>query len=244
MVDQKPDNIYASPLDRVADFAFDDAVARVFPDMIQRSVPGYTTIIPMIGLITERYAQAGTNCYDLGCSLGAATLAMRHGLKDTPSKLIAVDNSESMVKRCEHYIELDNSPAPIELRCADIRDINIENASVVTLNFTLQFLQQEDRLSLLKNIAKGLKPGGVLILSEKVHFESQEEQQTLEALHYDFKKANGYSELEISQKRSALEQVLIPETIDDHKQRLLDSGFSEVQLWYQCFNFVSFLAIK
>lgn len=244
MVDQKPDNIYASPLDRVTDFAFDDAVARVFPDMIQRSVPGYTTIIPMIGLITERYAQPGTNCYDLGCSLGASTLAMRHGLKNTQCRLVAIDNSDAMIKRCEHYIELDNGVTPVELQCDDIRRVVIKNASVVTLNFTLQFIQQEDRLEMLKNIVNGLHTGGALILSEKVFFEPSEQQETLEALHYDFKRANGYSDLEISQKRSALEQVLIPETIDDHKQRLLDSGFSSVVVWYQCFNFVSLLAIK
>ena len=244
MVDQKPDNIYASPLDRVADFAFDDAVARVFPDMIQRSVPGYTTIIPMIGLITERYAQSGTNCYDLGCSLGASTLAMRHGLKNIQSKLIAIDNSAAMIKRCEHYIELDNTFTPVELLCANILDIPIENASVVTLNFTLQFLPPENRVGMLEKIARGLHTGGALILSEKVHFNIPDEQNTLEALHYDFKKANGYSELEISQKRSALEKVLVPETIENHKQRLLDAGFSQVHLWYQCFNFVSLLAIK
>lgn len=244
MVDQKPDNIYASPLDRVTDFAFDDAVARVFPDMIQRSVPGYTTIIPMIGLITERYAKPGTHCYDLGCSLGASTLAMRHGLKDIECTLIAIDNSEAMIKRCEHYIELDNGVAPVKLHCNDIRHVAIENASVVTLNFTLQFIRQEDRLKLLKSIADGLHTGGVLILSEKVYFEPAQEQETLEALHYDFKRANGYSNLEISQKRSALEQVLIPETIEEHKQRLLASGFSSVVVWYQCFNFVSLLAIK
>lgn len=244
MVDQKPDNIYATPLDRVTDFAFDDAVARVFPDMIQRSVPGYTTIIPMIGLITERYAQQGTRCYDLGCSLGASTLAMRHGLEGSKCSLIAIDNSEAMIKRCEHYIELDNSSTPVELRCEDIRQTNINNASVVTLNFTLQFLQPEDRQPMLKKIADGLHDGGVLILSEKVHFLPQSEQSTLESLHYDFKRANGYSELEISQKRSALEQVLVPDTIELHKQRLLDSGFTQVQLWYQCFNFVSLLAIK
>ncbi len=244
MVDQKPDNIYASPLDRVTDFAFDDAVARVFPDMIQRSVPGYTTIIPMIGLITERYATSGTNCYDLGCSLGASTLAMRHGLKNTQSTLIAIDNSEAMIKRCEHYIGLDYGITPVKLRCDDIRSVTIENASVVTLNFTLQFIRQEDRPSMLKNIANGLRTGGALLLSEKVYFEPTQEQETLEALHYDFKRANGYSDLEISQKRSALEQVLIPETIEEHKQRLLDCGFSSVAVWYQCFNFVSFLAIK
>ncbi|WP_250654982.1 carboxy-S-adenosyl-L-methionine synthase CmoA [Alkalimarinus coralli] len=244
MVDQQPDNIYASPLDRVTDFAFDDAVARVFPDMIQRSVPGYTTIIPMIGLITERYAKPDTNCYDLGCSLGASTLAMRHGLKNTQCKLVAIDNSEAMIKRCEHYIELDNGATPVDLRCDDIRNITIENASVVTLNFTLQFIRQADRPKMLKSIANGLRKGGALILSEKVHFSPTAEQEALEALHYDFKRANGYSDLEISQKRSALEQVLIPETIEEHKQRLLDSGFSEALVWYQCFNFVSFLAIK
>ncbi len=243
MVDQQPDNIYATPLDRISDFAFDDSVARVFPDMIQRSVPGYTTIIPMIELMTARYVQANTHCYDLGCSLGASTLAMRHGMKQSNARLIAVDNSPAMLERCRHYIELDNEPTPVELVCQDVLTVDFELASVITMNFTLQFLPPEQRPALLARIAEAMIDGGALILSEKIFF-AEDEQSHLEALHYDFKKANGYSQMEISQKRTSLEKVLIPETREAHIQRLKEAGFSQVFTWYQCFNFVSFLAIK
>lgn len=244
MTDIKPDNIFATPLTKVTDFAFDEAVARVFPDMIRRSVPGYTTIIPMIGVITEHYAQAGTSCYDLGCSLGASTLAMRHGLKNKNCELIAIDNSSAMLERCSHYIELDNETTPVELMCADINDIVLKPSSVITLNFTLQFIDPDLRLTLLSKIFGALKPGGVLILSEKICYEDPHEQSTLEQLHWDFKRANGYSELEVSQKRSALEKVLLPDTLNTHKARLTKAGFTVSHLWYQCFNFMSLIAIK
>lgn len=227
-----------------SDFRFDSAVARVFPDMIRRSVPGYTTIVPMIGIITEQYAQPGSHCYDLGCSLGASTLAMRHGLQFDDCELIGVDNSAAMIERCEHFIALDDHPLPVSLRCEDILITDLSDASVTTLNFTLQFVEPGERLPLLQRIANATRPGGVLILSEKVRFESDSDQDIQTHLHHEFKRANGYSDLEISQKRSALEQVLIPETISDHRERLLSAGFSEVMVWYQCFNFVSMLAIK
>ncbi len=243
MKDLGPDTLFASPLDRVNDFAFDEAVARVFPDMIQRSVPGYTTIIPMIGLLTERYAQNDTRCYDLGCSLGASTLAMRHGLAGKRASIVAVDNSPAMIERCAHYIELNNEQAPVQLVCEDIRNIAFEACSVVTLNFTLQFLPVENRAPLLTRIADALVPGGVLILSEKLRF-ADEEQNEQQELHWLYKRANGYSDLEIAQKRSAIEKVLLPETLATHQQRLQDAGFARSFVWYQCFNFVSMLAIK
>jgi len=244
MKDQRPDKLFSSPLDQVNDFAFDEAVARVFPDMIQRSVPGYTTIIPMIGLLCEQYAQDDTACYDLGCSLGASTLAMRHGLKNKNCHLIAVDNSPSMIERCTHYIELDNDTTPVELRCQDIRALEFEACSVATLNFTLQFLPPADRVTLLEKLCQASVPGGALILSEKIEFDDPIEQQHQQNLHWLFKKANGYSELEISQKRSAIENVLLTDTLTAHQERLKNAGYSASFVWYQSFNFVSILAIK
>lgn len=240
---QALDRLFANERE-TGEFRFDTSVARVFPDMIRRSVPGYTTIIPMIEVITEQYARPGSHCYDLGCSLGASTLAMRHGIGDRDCTLTGVDNSAAMIERCEHYIALDDHPLPVSLRCEDILDIAIENASVTTLNFTLQFVDPDRRAELMARIANATLPGGVLILSEKIRFESDTEQSTQTQLHHEFKRANGYSDLEISQKRSALEQVLIPETLTKHRERLINAGFSEVMVWYQCFNFVSMLAIK
>lgn len=225
-------------------FAFDDAVARVFPDMIKRSVPGYTTIIPMIGVITEQYAQPNTQLYDLGCSLGASLLAMRHGVKADGCKLIGVDNAEAMIERCKHYVKDDHANTPVELIHGDITELAIKNASVVTLNFTLQFIEMEKRCDLLKKIYEGMVPGGALVLSEKICFAGPDQQKVQEELHWDFKRANGYSEMEISQKRSALENVLVPETAEAHIERLHKAGFSQAYQWYQCFNFVSFVAVK
>lgn len=242
--EEKPDNLFATPQRDVGRFSFNEAVARVFPDMISRSVPGYSTIVPFIGLLTERFAQPGTHCYDLGCSLGAATLAMRQALEGKQCRLIGIDNAEAMIERCHHYIELDNHTTPVDLKCDDIRNVEIERASVVTLNFTLQFLPREDRLKLLTRIRQGLNPGGALILSEKVHFNETAEQQRLESLHLDFKRANGYSEMEISQKRAALEEVLVSDSIGEHHERLQLAGFSEITTWFQCFNFVSILAVN
>lgn len=239
---QETDRLFATER-HPEDFRFDASVARVFPDMIRRSVPGYTTIIPMIEVITEQYVQPGSNCYDLGCSLGASTLAMRHGIPFADCTLTGVDNSDAMIERCEHYIALDDHPLPVQLRCEDILATPLENASVTTLNFTLQFVPPGERAELLARIAEATRPGGALILSEKIRFESSEHDiQT--RLHHEFKRANGYSDLEISQKRSAIEQVLIPESLEEHRHRLLKAGFGQVIVWYQCFNFVSMLAIK
>lgn len=238
------DKIYAQPHDRLVDFEFNEGVARVFPDMIRRSVPGYGTLITLIGLLAEQYAQPGTHLYDLGSSLGAATLAMRRRVPHHDCRIIAVDNSAAMVERCRNNIAEDVAPIEVEVVCGDIREQSIENASVVVLNFTLQFLPPEDRLALLKKICDGMAPGGVLLLSEKITFADEIEKELQNALHLSFKRANGYSDLEISQKRTALENVLIPETVAQHQARLAEAGFFHSQQWFQCFNFVSLLAIK
>lgn len=237
------DRIYASDHEDLEAFAFDEAVARVFPDMIKRSVPGYTTIIPMIGVVTGQYAQDHTRLYDLGCSLGASLLAMRHGVKAQGCEVIGVDNAAAMLQQCQTYVDEDPGTVPVTLIEGDVTELPIENASVVTLNFTLQFIDLEKRAALLARIYQGMKPGGALILSEKICFDPAQ-QSVQEHLHWDFKRANGYSELEISQKRSALENVLVPETAQTHIERMHQAGFSQAYQWYQCFNFVSFIAVK
>ncbi len=240
----KPDTIYVHKKSHLVDFIFDDAVVDVFPDMIRRSVPGYENIITMIGLFAEQYVQNNSQCYDLGCSLGAATLALRHHINKDKVSIIAVDNSESMVERCRINIKKDASASTVQVVCNDIQNITIENASVVILNFTLQFLDPDKRMELLQNIYNGMNKGGALILSEKITFSDKTTRDTNIQLHEAFKKANGYTELEISQKRSALENTLIPDTIETHQQRLSEIGFTTINTWFQCFNFTSILAIK
>lgn len=239
-----PDTIYASPLGQVAGFSFDQQVVNVFPDMIKRSVPGYTTIITMIGTLAERYATSGSQCFDLGCSLGAASLAMRHRIQAADCRIVGIDNSEAMIERCREVFAADGGEVPVELICDDLENVDISNASVVVLNFTLQFIHPERRDAILQKIFAGLNPGGVLILSEKVTFEDQQHDQLMIELYHNFKRANGYSDLEIAQKRTALENVLIPETLNTHRQRMKKVGFHSCDVWFQCFNFASMIAIK
>ncbi len=238
------DNIYSKPQSNIAGFTFDENVARVFPDMIKRSAPGYEPIIDMICMLTRHYVRPNSNCYDLGCSLGAATLAVRHGIHTPGCRIIAVDNSASMLDKCRKIIDKDRAETPVELVNADIRDIDIRNASVVVLNFTLQFIGPADRPGLLKKIYDGMLPGGALVLSEKIVFENPQKQALLTELHLAFKKFHGYSDLEISQKRTALENVLVPETVETHLNRLKKAGFARAEHWFLCLNFASFIAVK
>ncbi len=238
------DTIYADTLSEPGQFAFDDNVARVFPDMIRRSVPGYTTIVAMTGLMAGRYAQSGTLVYDLGCSLGASTLAMRQHINHSDCTIIGVDNSAAMLERCRGIIDTDTHETPVELRCSDLQDVAIDNASVVVLNFTLQFIPLEDRDRVISGIYEGLKPGGIMVLSEKVRFEDEHLDELNIDLHHQFKRANGYSDLEIARKRSALENYLRPETLATHRHRMETAGFSSCDVWFQCFNFASMVAVK
>jgi tRNA (cmo5U34)-methyltransferase len=234
------DQLYARPHSTLSNFAFDEQVAAVFPDMIQRSVPGYTAILHMLSLITATYAQPNTQLYDLGCSLGAASLAMAQGLNQPGCRIIAVDQAPAMIARAK--TALATQTVPIELIEGDISAQSIQQASIVVLNFTLQFIPIAERLSLLQKIYQGLQPGGILILSEKIAGDNPAENAELTALHHAYKRANAYSELEISQKRTALEQVMIPETCQAHETRLAAAGYRRSIRWYQQINFVSWIA--
>ena len=239
----KQDKIFAKT-QQIVDFAFDDSVADVFPDMIRRSVPGYETVISLLGVLANQYAQNNTRIYDLGCSLGAATLSIHQQTRTLDVEHICVDNSEAMVKRCESRLQRHMPEAKLEILCEDIQSIEIKNASVVVVNFTLQFLAPDARLALLQKIYDGLLPNGVLVLSEKLVFENDNEDQYQIEWHHNFKRANGYSDLEISQKRAAIEKVMIPDTFEQHQQRLKQAGFEQSYQWFQSFNFASMIAIK
>lgn len=242
------DKIYASTEHGDGPFRFNDAVAAVFPDMLERSIPGYSASLEAIGSLAARYVKPDTNCYDLGCSLGAATLAMRQGIRASDCRIIAVDNSAAMIARCERIIsKVDAQGAvktPVDVRLGDIRDIPISNASMVVMNYTLQFLDLDDRDELIGRIQDGLLAGGLFVLSEKVIDDDPHMQQLLDDLHLEHKRRNNYSELEISRKRAALENVLVPETVAAHRERLASSGFTRSAVWLRYFNFVSIVAIK
>ena len=235
------DNLFNKQSD-IADFRFDQDVVKVFDDMVRRSVPGYDSMIQMIGLIARMYGQDNTNYYDLGSSTGAITLSIALNNKSKNNQFFAIDNSKEMVEQCEK--NLHNKVDNLKAICDDINQVKINSASIVVLNLTLQFIDVNLRSNLIKKIYDGLEPGGILIISEKIHFDDAVTQNQITKLHMDFKKENGYSELEIANKRQAIENVLITETKEQHLNRLRDCGFVETSCFFQCLNFVSFLSVK
>jgi len=237
------DRVYAEEREAVERFEFDETVASVFDDMIRRSAPGYEMTLSFMPLIAARYGRSDSAVYDLGCSLGAGMLALSRGAPGG-MRWIGVDQSEAMLSRCQENLKERFESEVWRLRCEDILETPIEDATIVCLNFTLQFIPQDQRESLLRRVHAGLRPGGVLLLSEKTRWEDVTFQDAMTALHHDFKRAQGYSALEISQKRAALENVLVPETIETHQARLTEVGFTTSETWLQFFNFMSILAIK
>ncbi len=236
------DRIYRNGQRHDQKFVFDDAVAEVFADMVNRSVPGYATLLGMFGVIAEQYVQPDTRVYDLGCSLGASSIAIGRHIRTSACHLVAVDNSAAMIRRCQGNLERANLRPTFELRHEDVLDTRIENASLVCLNLTLQFVDPAQRDRLIRNIRAGLAPGGVLLLAEKTISSNPLRQELATRLHLGFKRANGYSDMEISRKRNALENVLIPESAQEHEARLARCGFNLVYPWFSCLGFKAWLA--
>ena len=238
------DNIYRTRDAESGSFEFDDAVADVFPDMLKRSIPGYGASIQAIGTLAADYAQPGTRCFDLGCSLGAASIAMHRNIEHSDCRIVAVDTAPAMVEKCRDALALEPGPAEVSVMQADARQVEIVNASMVVMNYTLQFLPVADRPAMIERIFAGLNPGGIFVLSEKVVDEDPELERVLTRLHHEFKRRNAYSDLEISRKRAALENVLIPDTEQQHIDRLRQAGFQHVGVWLRYMNFLSIVAIK
>ena len=238
------DTLYRNHSGPVKPFEFDQKVAEVFPDMIKRSVPAYPLIIAMIPVIADQYIQPNSNVYDLGCSLGEVSLRIQRRASVRDCRIIAVDNSAAMIEGCVKRVPAGHGKPEIEFCCADIRQTPVLNASLVIMNFSLQFIPPRQRERLLKRIYDGLLPGGVFMLSEKLRFADEFEHDMMQQLHHRMKALNGYAELEIAAKREALEDVLIPEPITAHQARLQQAGFKAVLTWLRCFNFVSMLAFK
>ncbi|WP_108449825.1 carboxy-S-adenosyl-L-methionine synthase CmoA [Halomonas sp. BN3-1] len=238
------DAIFSTPLDKVARFSFDERVVACFPDMIRRSVPGYGQILGMLGVIAERHLRHGAHVYDLGCSLGAVGLALAGQLPRDAFSLTGVDLSPAMVERARQTLEHECPDHAIEVIEGDIRQLDYRPSGMIVLNFTLQFLAPEDRDGVLEKLYQALEPGGVLILSEKIKACDEQDNAWLVERYHDFKRANGYSDLEISQKRNALENVLVPDTLEQHHQRLARVGFARSLTWFQYLNFASMVAFK
>jgi tRNA (cmo5U34)-methyltransferase len=238
-ITEPTDNLFAAAAPP-SDFVFDAQVARVFPDMLRRSVPGWPELLRLLGLVAARVAVPGQPIYDLGCSLGATSAALLARLPQ--ARIVAVDNAPAMLDGLRQRLAESVAAGRVTPVCAEIMDLSVTNAGLVVLNLTLQFVPPQERLALLRRLRQGLVPGGGLILVEKVLFPDAEAEALLDGLHQDFKRAQGYSALEIARKRASLEAVLVPDDIETHEQRLRRAGFRRVERWFQCFNFVGWLA--
>lgn len=233
------DEIYRMQRDHIVDFAFTAEVASVFPDMIRRSVPGYELIVPMSGLMAAQHVTDDAIVFDLGCSLGACSLALLKYCQSDSLKIIAVDNAPAMIDRAQQSIR----DPRISFLKDDIENVAVTGANVVMLNFVVQFLEPAKRDALIKRLAQEMAPGGMLILSEKVSEQPAPDTGASYAeLHHMWKQANGYSALEVAQKRQALENVMRVQTEADHNQRLHQAGFCGVRQWFRCLNWASFIA--
>lgn len=240
----KKDRIFATPREPVPAFDFNRDVAAVFSDMLERSVPMYKESITRQAEFTLDFYQDGTRIYDLGCSHGNFGVLAGRRFKGRSFSMVGVDNSRPMIEKYEQRLENERFKDDITLVCDRIENVRISNASVAVVNLTLQFLGQNLRDALVQQIFQALVPGGILLLTEKVAAHDSD----ISALHLDyysrFKRTNGYSELEISQKREALENVLVPESLEVHQQRLARVGFECMDVWLKWFNFASIIAIK
>ena len=238
------DRLFRQKHRTVPDFNFGKKTAAVFDDMLERSVPFYGEIQRMIGEIAAEFARELTNVYDLGCSTGNVFLAL-DPLVPEPVRFVGVDSSPDMLKRAREKLKQYRVRRTVELVCADLnKGVRISNASVVIMNLTLQFVRPLYRAKLMRMIADGMNDNGCLVLVEKVLSRHAMLNRLFIKYYYAFKERQGYSKLEISQKREALENVLIPYQIEENRELLLKNGFRECDVFFKWYNFSGLIALK
>lgn len=240
------DNIYSNPRSRVSPFEFNENVVRVFDDMLQRSVPLYRETLLRQAQIAARYHIKNSRIYDLGCSHGNFGITLHQLMQKRSFELVGIDPSAPMLERYRQRLDAMDLAAgqKFTLLQQPAQEVSYAPCSVVVANLTLQFMPLAVREQLLRRIFSALLPGGVLLLNEKVEDKEPYLAELEREWYYNFKRENGYSELEISQKRDALEDVLVPETCETHVERLRACGFTYVTTWIKWFNFTGFLCIK
>jgi tRNA (cmo5U34)-methyltransferase len=242
------DTIYDFPLERIGPFEFTSEVARVFDDMAGRSIPWYRQVQEMSASLSASFFQEGSTLYDLGCSTATGTILAAEALAAagfSRPRLVGVDNSAAMCEKAEEKLaKFFGDGGPVSIRNEDLLETEIRDASVVIMNYTLQFIPPMKREPLLGKIYDNLRHNGILIVSDKTTQSHTDLSRIFVDKYYDFKRANGYSELEISQKREALENVLIPYSVREEESLFLNTGFASVDRFFSWYNFSSFLCIK
>jgi len=238
------DHVFKEEIKTAADFKFGSTVANVFDDMVNRSVPFYGEIQRMIAELAADHAKPGTDVYDLGCATGTTLIGMNTSVSDD-IRFIGIDDSPEMLNKCRNKLKEAGFKRPFELRVADLNNsVEITNASVVVLCLTLQFIRPIHREKLLKSIFDGMQSGGVLILVEKILAEDSVFNREFINYYYNYKRRNQYSEMEISQKREALENILIPYKLSENITLLRDLGFENCEVFFKWYNFSGLIARK
>jgi len=238
------DKVFKQQFAHASDFSFDKKVAVVFDDMVSRSVPFYGEVQRMVSELAKKHVQSHTKVYDLGCSTGTTLIQMSKLLPEDV-ELIGIDDSKEMITKCREKLNSLSAHREIALDVVDItREVPVQGASVVTMVLVLQFIRPINRLDIVRKIHAGLRDKGVLILVEKILTEEPSFNREYIDYYYDFKRRNDYSELEISQKREALENVLIPYKTSENIAMLKEAGFSEVEVFFRWYNFIGIIAKK
>ena len=238
------DDIFAQSAERPTDFAFDATTVRVFDDMVSRSVPFYGEIQRMTAELAGEFAVPGSTVYDLGCSTGTTFMALESHL-DPSIDFVGYDNAPDMVERAKQKLKSLPSSRRRDVRLIDLHQpFTIENASVTVMLFTLQFVRPLHRDRVIRTIAEGTRKQGALILAEKVIEEDTLFNRLFIDNYYDMKRRHGYSDMEISRKREALENVLVPYRIEENRDLLLECGFTKFQEFFRWYNFAGMIAVK
>ena len=238
------DKLFRKKRRLLSDFEFGQRTAAVFDDMLDRSVPFYREMQRMIGEMAADFAVDGTHLYDLGCSTGNTLLAL-DAILPKEMRFIGVDSSKDMLERVRQKLSQHRMTRPYDLVCADLnRGVQVTNASVVIMTLTLQFIRPLYRHQLIRQIASGMHERGCFILIEKVLPKDSMLNRLFIKYYYGFKERQGYSKIEIAQKREALENILVPYRLEENKELLLNSGFSQCDVFFQWYNFCGIVALK
>jgi len=231
------DKVFEKPIEKK--FEFDQAVASVFDDMLSRSVPFYDEVRSLVISLILAEQKEGKRILDLGSSTAKFLLDL-HSKMEVKMHLKGIDNSTAMLERAEQKCRAFG--AVIELELADMITYDYKNEDIIVANYTLQFIRPMQRIELIKRLYEGLNEEGIFIFSEKVVFGDKRLDKEMIDIYYDYKKTQGYSDYEIAQKREALENVLIPFTIEENIRMCKEAGFSQVDTIFQWANFVTFIA--
>lgn len=239
----KKDKVFDEAAKQV-DFKFNAKVAEVFDDMVSRSVPYYEEMQRMTCELARDFAMPNTRLYDIGCSTATTMLALDKTVNPAV-EFIGIDNSEDMLAKARKKVAAESDVRPMEFRAADLhKGFHIENASVITMLLTLQFVRPLYREQVMKMLYNGLNENGALILIEKLTCEDGIFNRLFIEHYYDYKRRNGYSEMEIAQKREALENVLIPYRVEENVELLKWAGFRRVETFFRWYNFCGIIATK